>query len=103
MDKDKDKGDVRTLALLSVQRALWGRVTPNLRGVGVSWSADAVRCRFVYSGAVDEELELLGEAETEMIADMPGDTEVAFTVEVDGQPGHLELASGEWWAYLRYE
>jgi hypothetical protein len=98
------QNDLRTMALLSVQRALWGKVTPDLRAVAVSWGPRSIRARFVYEHDITDDLrELVSEAETEVIADAPEDVSVKFSDEVRPVSSPLRTASNEWWAYLRRE
>jgi hypothetical protein len=91
--------------LLSMQRALWEQVTPNLRGVAVALHGEAegqrVEARFLYEGrAGDTERECTSLAETHVIADMTHDVEVRFFVVEDAS---LDLGQGEEWVYLRHE
>jgi hypothetical protein len=97
-------GELRIPALLSVQRALWGRVTPDLRGVAVSWPEGGIIVRCVYEGGVDEDTrELVSEAETETMADFDPEVEVRYEIEVVGPERSIPRADGEWWAYRRFE
>lgn len=95
---------LRTTALLSIQRALWDRVTPNLRGVAVSWPDDVVTARFIYDSATgDLEFEMVNDAEGEVAADLPAGHRTNFTLQVETGDHGRELSSDEWWAYLRHE
>lgn len=97
-------GELRTPALLSVQRALWGRVTPDLRAVAVSWPGAAIKVRFVYEATVDDDTrELVSEAETESMADFDPPVQVRFGVEIVGPELAVPLSTGEWLAYRRFE
>jgi hypothetical protein len=62
----------RAGVLLSMQRALLGRVTVDLRAVVARWSERTVDAVFMYDRPVDAFLELLvSEAETYAVADWP--------------------------------
>ena len=95
----------RVSLLLSMQRALWEQVTPNLRGVAVALRSgrnqSEVEARFLYQGDVgNTERECASLAETHCIADMSADVSVAFFVV---ERASLDLLSGEEWVYLRHE
>ena len=95
----------RVSLLLSMQRALWEQVTPNLRGVAVSLrlvgNRQTVEARFLYEGdAGDTERECTSLAETYCIADMTEDVSVAFLVI---ERASLDLMPGKQWVYLRHE
>jgi hypothetical protein len=71
--------ELRPLALLSLQSALLGMVTPDLRAVEVWVNERSVRAQFAYDSAVgDEHRELVAEVETLVIADLPDDVRVEF-------------------------
>lgn len=98
--------DLRISVLLSFQRALWDHVTPDLRGVAVSWSGEtdydaSVRARFLFEGLVDDvRAECTSLAETYVLADFPPSASVQFDA-----VAHAEriLLPGEEWVYLRWE
>jgi hypothetical protein len=98
--------DLRTAVLLSLQRALWQNVTPDLRGVAVSYTGEVdagahVRVRFLYEGAVaDLQKDCVSLTETYFIADFLDDMSTVFTAVPDAS---LELEQGEWWVFLRWE
>jgi hypothetical protein len=98
--------DLRTAVLLSIQRALWEHVTPDLRGVAVAWSGDLdrgaeVTARFLYEGEVDVlQQECVTEAEAYFLADFLDDMSTTF-VAVDH--ADLDLEDGENWVFLRWE
>lgn len=95
--------EMRVRALLSLQRALLGMVTPALRGVAVAWSDDRVAARFIYESDRSGQVELVQEVETEVLADFADDVRTEFSVEVAEGPASLHLAKGEVWAYRRRE
>lgn len=71
--------DLRTAVLLSLQRALWEQVPPDLRGVSVRWmgrtGAAHVVGRFHFEGeAGDVASECVSETETYFLADFDWDT-----------------------------
>lgn len=92
----------RVAMLLSIQRALWEQVTPNLRGVTVAiHNGQAVTARFLYEDSIgDVERECTSLAETHFIADMPHDVPVTF---YPIEHATRELLPGEEWVYLRRE
>lgn len=95
----------RVSLLLSMQRALWEQVTPNLRGVAVvlrsHGTSQRAEARFLYEGVVgDTERECTSLAETHCIADMAADVSVAFSVV---EQASVDLLPGEEWVYLRHE
>lgn len=94
--------EARVRVLLSMQRALLGAVTPTLRGVAVSWTADRIVARFIYDeGPRDHDLML--KTETEVLADFDESVATDFVVEVEPAPAPLALSNGEVWVYRRHE
>lgn len=51
----KDDPIDRIGAILTMNRALWGEVSPPLRAVRVNWDKDAVYLYFFYNGEISEE------------------------------------------------
>ncbi|MFI8527789.1 hypothetical protein ACIGB8_25235 [Promicromonospora sukumoe] len=95
---------MRTQALLSLQRAFWDLVTPNLRGVAVRILAEDVSVRLIFENdPTEDDLENMSEAETYAIADFTDAVTVSFEADhvPAGQP--RELTTGEEWVYLRKE
>ena len=96
--------DMRRLTLLSMQRALWGMVTPGLRGVAVRWANNFIGARFYYEREIDEETwGIVREVETYVYADFDEHLVAEFTAEFVPVDVRLESRPGEWWAYLRKE
>lgn len=97
----------RTFALLSVTRALWDRVGPELRGVAVGWDGDCVRVRFYFESALSPvDQEDVSCAEAEVLADLyPGQTtDFAAIVVPATEPRLLPEPWDAWeWLYLRRE
>lgn len=89
-------------AKLSIQRALLGRVTPNLRAVVLSVSDKEIQLRFYFDGSVgDLETELASEAETEVMADYDSSWSVeAACIRADISD---QLNDGGVWVYQRNE
>ena len=99
-----DDASIRTQLLLSLQRALWGAVHPQLRQVSIE--ADEVlhliRLRFEYDGEpAPEVLESCQVAGTGVIADFPS----PWTIEEQhcAVPFPLKVNRLEYLAYLRAE
>lgn len=93
----------RVRVLLSIQRALLDMITPDLRGVAVSWNSHEIRARFIYDAIVEDTRELVGEIETLVLADFPDDVMTRFHVELTPAPGERVLGDNEVWVYLRRE
>lgn len=93
----------RIEVLLSLQRALWDLVTPNLWAVTVRPTYPHVGARFIYEDIGQEERLLALEAEAFMDADFVRPVTVTF--EAVRVPVHspLELTPGEEWVYRRRE
>ena len=89
---------------LSLQRALWGMITPSVHAIALGWDDGVGRARFVFDDVPGEdERELVAEVETEVIADFGEAGVFAFTTDVS-LADRPRLEPGErWWAYLRYE
>lgn len=87
---------------LSVQRALWGVIPDSLRAVALGASGHRGTARFVFDEEPGEdELELVSEVLTEVIADFPGGASFEFGSE-QAAGGPLAFEPGEsWWAYVR--
>lgn len=95
---------VRTSVLLSLQRALLGMVTPDLRSVEVALDGDRVHGLFTYDGEVtDDHREIVGEVEGMVIGDVDDDVEVRFEIERVTPPAPLRIAQGATYCYLRRE
>ncbi|HEY5785887.1 MAG TPA: hypothetical protein VIT65_14020 [Microlunatus sp.] len=100
--------DLRIELLLSLQRAMWECVTPDLRGVAVALTSSELRShfsvRFLYAGDVGEfQTELVSLTEAYLISDfnqIPSELTVSFEA-VPQSP--RELSDGEEWFYLRWE
>jgi hypothetical protein len=96
--------ELRTQVLLSLQRALWGVITPDIRAIAVGWSQRIVRVRFLYDHSpTDADREVVGEVETDVVADLPVGIPTEFTADFvpEGKPA-LSPEEG-WWAYMRRE
>lgn len=93
-------------ALFSINRSLWDRVTPDLRGVSYLMADNSVAVRWFYAEVIEDWMkEIVSEAETECMADFWP------TLEVSYRPEHLPIqktrnidwANGERWVFLRCE
>ena len=92
------------LVLLSLQRALLGVVTPELRGVTVGRDSELVRVRFLVDGPVGAGLtEASDDAEAMLLADLDPAVRTAFELERYDVPGPLADRALSRWVYLRYE
>jgi hypothetical protein len=96
--------DLRIDVLLSLQRALLGMVTPDLRAVEVAIEGRDVRGRFIYDGEITEEhRELVDEVETLLIADMEHDVKARLEAIAVPSPAPVALVRGTDYCYLRRE
>lgn len=91
-------------ARLSIQRALLGMVTPELRAIAMRVEQGRIGARFLFDhNPREDECELVDEIETEVSADFMPDVAVVFRAE--GLPSTVPLTaeSGERWVYRRRE
>lgn len=95
--------DMRVPVLMAIQRALLGMVTPSLRSVLVSWDERRIDARFIYDTAASENVELVQEVETEVLADFDDHIVTDFSVEVVAPPSAPAGSAREIIAYLRRE
>lgn len=96
--------DFRVSVLLSVQRALWDLVTPNIRAVAVLARYPDVVVRFLFDAEpTEEDQENVSEVETLVIADFLDDVVVAAHAECVPTSVSRVLRPGEEWVYLRKE
>ena len=62
----------RAKAILSMNRALWGAVSPALRAAKIAWDKDSIHLYFYYDGEISEEDWESSECvATEVISDFP--------------------------------
>lgn len=62
----------RANAILSMNRALWGEVSPALRAAKIKWDEETVHLYFYYDGKISEEDHESAECvATEVISDFP--------------------------------
>lgn len=100
---DIDDSRPRTKVLLSLQRALWGMVTPDIRAVAVGWDTGIIRVRVIFDHAVTtEDLDVVSEIETSVLADFGPGVTTDFTADFSKDPFH-HLPGERWWAYVRRE
>ncbi|UKJ63777.1 hypothetical protein H1Q78_19650 [Cellulosimicrobium cellulans] len=93
-----------TSVLLSLQRALWDVVTPNLRGVAVRADHPRIAARFLFENDPSEDdRENVSLAETYTTADFPSEVEVDFSPVRVPVAEPRDLCPGESWVYLRKE
>lgn len=98
--------NIRTSVLLSMQRALWDHVTPDLRGVAVESIGELdrgahVTARFLYEGDVGPlQRECVSESEAYFLADFLPDVSTKFTALARAD---RNLQGDEMWVFLRWE
>lgn len=85
---DEDVAKSRLYILCSIQRALLGYITPNLRAVYVEIeSQNSCQLVFYYDKVLsEEEEELASLVDTEFISDFPSDYETDCTIKVVSYP-----------------
>ncbi|WP_308797701.1 hypothetical protein [Agromyces silvae] len=94
----------RVRVLLSVQRAMWDLVTPNLRAVAVAAQEPNIRLRFMFENDPSEDdHENVSLAETYVIADFEDSVSVDATCVWLPVPVSRDLDIGEEWVYMRKE
>ncbi len=87
----------------SVQRALLGRVTPNLRAVHINIDNEQIILSFYYDKSPsEEEIELSSLADTDFISDFPG-PEFKTDCKVLVVPYPQMLPGAQFYAYQRFE
>jgi len=99
----------RARVLMSVQRALLGAITSQVRTVDVCWNESEIRIRFVIDGEVKPLLldEIAIDVETEVLGDFLPDVDVsASVVRIDNGSPIVEftpLTGGTARVFARYE
>jgi hypothetical protein len=91
--------------LWSVGRSLWDKVTPPLRFVSVGLVRGVIVVRFAYEQPpTARELDLVREAETEVLADFHHlfGTDFLAVTRPPASPRRFEPDT-QWWAFMRYE
>ena len=95
--------ELRVRVLLTVQAALLGAITPNLRAVICCWDAEEVKVTAIFDGEPsEEEKELFSEVEAEILAQMPCH-EVVLECNCAEYPGKISLPRNCQYVYLRRE
>jgi hypothetical protein len=96
--------ELRQRVLLSMQRALLGEVTPDLRGVTAGWDTTRLDAIFVYDGVVTELVtEAVAVIETQVIADFFPELAVRFVAVRSPVPSDLNHFARRAWVYRRRE
>jgi hypothetical protein len=75
-----DNKELRIKVLLSLQVALLGKISPNIRGITCSWDFSKIIIRCIFHGKIDEEdRDSMEIACTEVMADFPDhDVEIEY-------------------------
>jgi hypothetical protein len=95
---------IRIESILSINRALWEKVTPNVRGVAFSHVDNIILIRVFFDGEPSEnDVERMLCAETEVMADFLPEVQVKVNITNLPVPEILFLCKGEEWVYLRCE
>ncbi|PWJ94657.1 MULTISPECIES: hypothetical protein [Mesorhizobium] len=96
--------DIQPRLLLSVQRALLGAVSPNLRAVICGWAGVEIKLRFVFDGEIAEEnLDDVRIVGAEVAADFPAPWTTSEDVARLDYPHDIRPGALDLWAYLRKE
>ncbi|QDP01562.1 hypothetical protein [Thalassotalea sp. PS06] len=93
--------NLRAPVLLSIQRALLGAITENVRAITCGWDESTIHLKCIYYGEPsEEELDDLSCVETEVISDFPEhEVEAKPLVLENGQSINSEILSV--WVYRR--
>ncbi len=92
----------RQKIVLSVQRALLGSVTPNLRGVATDWNDTEIRVFCYYHGPIaDNDREEMSCVHTEVATDFIDIAPVHFVLERADWP--MKMNGHRAWIFLRKE
>lgn len=95
--------ELRTSVLLSIQVALLGEITPNIRGITCAWNESVIDIHCYFEGEITEEDEdSMDCVATEVIADFPKHTIdlQCITVNMSESLGRHRLLV---WVYMRKE
>ncbi len=90
--------------LLSIQRALLGEVTANLRAVACDWDEKRIVLRFIIDGPADDTLrDDLQAVGSEVIADFVSPMQIEEQIVRVDLPEDLKAHGLKAWAYMRRE
>ena len=96
--------NLRISALLSLQRALLGEITENMRAVIVSLGDKEIKFRVVFSGnPSSNDEERVSEIETEVIADFFEDVSVTGKAEASNPRERIQYKENEVTVFRRAE
>jgi len=95
--------NIRAATLLSIQGALVGAISANVRRVLCRWSDTSVEIRAIFDGTPSEDdLETMSIVETEVMADFPGRTVTLKCRQID-EPALIEYEADEVTVFGRKE
>jgi hypothetical protein len=90
-------------AILSVNRALWGEVSPHLRSVQVTFDALEIRVFLYFDGPISEEdKEIASIVTTSVAADFPEHSVVEHCLQLD-HPQPVPVVEGRHVVFFRRE
>ncbi len=90
--------------LLSIQRALLGEITPNIRGITCAWSKSEIKIRCYFEGEItDENEESMDCVEGEIMADFPNIKLIDLKCLTINMPESLNKHTLMSWVYMRKE
>lgn len=105
--KHQTASELRISVLLSVQRALVGEITKEMRAISVEWSAERIQVWVYVDGPIDKEAQEEFDASvmTQIVSDFPdvgkGDPAANFVFVQCDAPQRLDYRG--WWVYARKE
>lgn len=95
--------ELRISVLLSLQVALLGEISPNIRGITCSWDSSKIIIRCIFHGAIKEEdRDSMEFVCTEVIADFPNHEVEMEYIRADS-PESLQKYGLMAWVYCRKE
>jgi hypothetical protein len=102
----EDENELRIVVALSLQSALVGRVSPNLRAVAAGWdlARRTVRIRCYFDGPISEDdIDRMVDVQIEVYAQFSDDYRVELETERHDAPLSLGGKGLQRWAYMRLE
>ncbi len=99
-----DKKEIRTLLLISSQRALWGMIYPSIRAIAVGFEG-LKKLKVIYyldRQPNDTDYESISDVAAEICADMDFISEVEELCIYTEEP-LIKLDNLESWVYIRYK
>lgn len=100
----KPDRNFQIMVLLSVQYALRGAVTPDLRAVLIVFDEQLTRMRFIYGSEITAQIrDIVSDIETLVLADLPEGFDARTVIQSIKQPEPIVPEGGEDLIFMRYE